>query len=92
MVGAQNTHIPLKLAMAGDNASYFCIIIYDISSNDFTNIYKRHTNETGFLAGLYKFFNCYISLKCEIGYSIANALVYLLLIGRIYIFLHICNI
>ena len=55
MVGAQSTHIPLKLAMAGvmpvifktcygwSYASYLCFIIYDISSYDNPNICTRYS-------------------------------------------------
>ena len=80
MYGGQNTHIPLKLAMAGVMpiifASSFMTFPAMIISFFDTNI----STKTGFLSGLYKFSLATSSSKVPIGYSIANALVYLLLI------------
>ena len=80
MVGAQNTHIPLKLAMAGvmpiifaSSFMTFPAMIIQIFVNDIAS-------QTGFLAGLYKFSIATSSSSVGIGYSIANAIVYLLLI------------
>lgn len=80
MVGAQNTHIPLKLAMAGvmpiifaSSFLTFPAMIIQIFVNDITT-------QTGFLAGLYKFSIATSSSSVGIGYSIANAIVYLVLI------------
>ena len=57
MYGGQNTHIPLKLVMAG---------VMPI--------------QTGFWAGVYKFSIATSTSNVPVGYTIANALVYLLLI------------
>ena len=80
MVGAQSTHIPLKLAMAGVMpiifASSFLTFPAMIIQIFNSNIATQH----GFWAGVYKFSIATSSSGVEIGYSIANALVYLLLI------------
>ncbi len=80
MVGAQSTHIPLKLAMAGvmpiifaSSFLTFPAMIIQIFVNDIAS-------QTGFLAGLYKFSIATSSSSVGIGYSISNALIYLVLI------------
>ena len=80
MMGAQNTHIPLKLAMAGvmpiifaSSFMTFPAMIIQIFNSDIAS-------QTGFLAGLYKFSIATSSSSVGIGYSITNAIVYLLLI------------
>mgnify|MGYP005774660187 CR=1 FL=1 len=80
MMGAQNTHIPLKLAMAGvmpiifaSSFMTFPAMIIQIFNSDIAS-------QTGFLAGLYKFSIATSSSSVGMGYSIANAIVYLLLI------------
>ncbi len=80
MVGAQSTHIPLKLAMAGvmpiifaSSFLTFPAMIIQIFVNDIET-------QTGFLAGLYKFSIATSSSSVGIEYAIANALVYLVLI------------
>lgn len=80
MVGAQSTHIPLKLAMAGvmpiifaSSFLTFPAMIIQIFVNDIAS-------KTGFLAMLYKFSIATSSSNVGIGYTIANALVYLVLI------------
>ena len=49
-------------------------------------------SQTGFWAAIYKFSIATSTSGVPIGYTIANAIVYLLLIVRIYILLYICNI
>ena len=80
MVGAQKTHIPLKLVAAGvmpiifaSSFMTFPAMIIQIFNSDIAN-------QTGFLAMLYKFSIATSSASVGIGYSIANAIVYLLLI------------
>ena len=79
MMGAQSTHIPLKLAMAGvmpvifASSMTFPAMIIQIFVPDIAS-------KTGFLAGLYNFSIATSTSNVPIGYSIANALVYLLLI------------
>ena len=80
MYGGQNTHIPLKLAMAGVMpiifASSFLTFPAMIISMFNTNI----AADTGFWAVLYKFSIATSSSAVPVGYSIANAICYLLLI------------
>ena len=80
MYGGQNTHIPLKLAMAGVMpiifASSFLTFPAMIISMFNTNI----AAETGFWATIYKFSIATSSSAVPVGYSIANAIIYLLLI------------
>ena len=80
MYGGQNTHIPLKLAMAGVMpiifASSFLTFPAMIISMFNTNI----ASETGFWATIYKFSIATSSSAVPVGYSISNALIYLLLI------------
>ncbi len=80
MVGAQNTHIPLKLAMAGVMPIIFASSFMTFPAM-IIQIFKPNVLETtGFLAGLYKFSLATSSSSVGIGYTIANAIVYLLLI------------
>ena len=80
MVGAQSTHIPLKLAMAGVMPIIFAstfmtfpaMIIQMFNSNPF--------ELKGVLGVLFKFSYATSSSSVGIGYTIANAVVYLLLI------------
>ena len=94
MVGAQNTHIPLKLAMAGVMPIIFAssfmtfpaMLIQVVAQAKNINI----VTQTGFWAAIYKLSIATSTSKLQIaenveqalpiGYSIANALIYLLLI------------
>ncbi len=80
MVGAQNTHIPLKLAMAGVMPIIFASTFMTFPAMIISAFVKDIANQTGFLAGLYKFSIATSSSSVGIGYSIGNAIVYLLLI------------
>ena len=80
MVGAQNTHIPLKLVMAGVMPVIFASSFMTFPAMIIQIFVQDIANQTGFLAGLYKFSIATSTSNVEIGYSIANALVYLLLI------------
>jgi len=81
MYGGQNTHIPLKLAMAGvlpvifaSSFMTFPAMMLQIFAGD------KVAAGTGFLAGLYKFSIATSSSTVGWGYSLANAGVYFLLI------------
>ena len=81
MYGGQNTHIPLKLVMAGvmpvifaSSFMTFPAMIISMFNPEMT------TASTGFWAVIYKFSLATSSSAVPIGYSIANAVVYLLLI------------
>lgn len=80
MVGAQNTHIPLKLAMAGVMPIIFASSFMTFPAMIIQIFVKDIATQTGFLHGLYEFSIATSSSNVPIGYSIANALVYLLLI------------
>ena len=80
MVGAQNTNIPLKLAMAGVMPIIFAStfltfpgIIIQIFKHDIAT-------SGGFWSVIYKFSMATSSSSVGIGYTIANAIIYLLLI------------
>lgn len=80
MVGAQNTHIPLKLAMAGVMPVIFASSFMTFPAMILQIFIKDIATATGFWVGVYKFSIATSSSNVPIGYSIANALVYLLLI------------
>ncbi len=80
MVGAQSTHIPLKLAMAGVMPVIFASSFMTFPAMIIQIFVSDIATQTGFLAGLYKFSIATSSSSVGIGYSIANAIVYLLLI------------
>ena len=80
MVGAQSTHIPLKLAMAGVMPIIFASSFMTFPAMIIQIFVKDIATRTGFLAGLYKFSLATSSSQVGIGYSRANAIVYLLLI------------
>ena len=79
-VGAQNTHIPLKLAMAGVMPIIFASSFLTFPAMILQIFVKDIATQTGFWAGVYKFSIATSSSSVGIGYSIANALVYLVLI------------
>ena len=80
MVGAQNTHIPLKLAMAGVMPVIFASSFMTFPAMVISMFVKDISTLNGFWAGVYKFSIATSSSSVGIGYSIANAIVYLLLI------------
>ena len=80
MVGAQNTHIPLKLAMAGVMPVIFASSFMTFPAMIIQIFVPDIASQSGFLAGLYNFSIATSTSNVGIGYSIANAIVYLLLI------------
>ena len=80
MVGAQSTHIPLKLAMAGVMPIIFASSFLTFPAMIIQIFNSNIATQTGFWAGIYKFSIATSSSNVGIWYSIANALVYLLLI------------
>ena len=80
MVGAQNTHIPLKLAMAGVMPIIFASSFLTFPAMIIQIFVSDIASQTGFWAGVYKFSIATSSSSVGIGYTIANALVYLVLI------------
>ena len=77
MVGAQNTNIPLKLAMAGVMPIIFASSFMTFPAM-IIQIFTQ--NPTGFWRVLYNFSIATSSSSVGIGYTIANSIVYLLLI------------
>ena len=77
MVGAQNTNIPLKLAMEGVMPIIFASSFMTFPAM-IIQIFTQ--NPTGFWRVLYNFSIATSSSSVGIGYTIANAIVYLLLI------------
>ena len=80
MVGAQNTHIPLKLAMAGVMPIIFASSFMTFPAMILQIFVKDIATQTGFWAGVYRFSIASSNSSVGIGYTIANAIVYLLLI------------
>ena len=79
MVGAQSTHIPLKLAMAGVMPVIFASSFMTFPAM-IISLFADVQNLTGFWAGVYKFSIATSSSNVGWGYSLANAIIYLLLI------------
>lgn len=80
MYGGQNTHIPLKLAMAGVMPVIFASSFMTFPAMMIQIFASDKIGGTGFLAGLYQFSIATSSSSVAWGYSLANAIVYLLLI------------
>ena len=80
MVGAQNTHIPLKLAMAGVMPIIFASSFMTFPAMIIQMFIPNIANETGFWSVIYNFSIATSSSNVGIGYTITNAIIYLLLI------------
>ena len=80
MVGAQSTHIPLKLAMAGVMPIIFASSFLTFPAMIIQIFVDDIASQTGFLSALYKFSIATSDSTVGIGYAIANSLVYLVLI------------
>ena len=80
MYGGQNTHIPLKLAMAGVMPIIFASSFMTFPAMIIQIFASDKVGGAGFLSGLYKFSIATSSSSVGWGYSLANAIVYFLLI------------
>lgn len=80
MYGGQNTHIPLKLAMAGVMPVIFASSFMTFPAMIIQMFNPSIATQTGFWATIYKFSIATSTSQVGIGYTIANAIVYLLLI------------
>ena len=80
MYGGQNTHIPIKLVMAGVMPVIFASSFMTFPAMIIPMFNSNIATASGFWAGVYKFSIATSSSAVPIGYSIANAIVYLLLI------------
>ncbi len=80
MYGGQNTHIPLKLAMAGVMPVIFASSFMTFPAMMIQIFASDKIGAGGFLDGLYQFSIATSTSNVAWGYSLANAIVYLLLI------------
>lgn len=80
MYGGQNTHIPLKLVMAGVMPVIFASSFMTFPAMMIQIFAADKIGGTGFIAGLYKFSIATSSSAVGWGYSLANAIVYFALI------------
>ena len=80
MVGAQNTHIPLKLVMAGVMPIIFASSFMTFPAMIIQMFDKNIATASGFWSEVYKFSIATSTSQVGVGYTVANALVYLLLI------------
>ena len=80
MYGGQNTHIPLKLAMAGVMPIIFASSFMTFPAMIIQMFNSNIASQTGFWATIYKFSIATSTSQVGVGYTIANAIVYLLLI------------
>ena len=80
MVGAQNTHIPLKLVMAGVMPIIFASSFLTFPAMIIQMFIPNIASQTGFWATIYNFSIASSTSSVGLGYTIANALIYLLLI------------
>ena len=80
MVGAQNTNIPLKLAMAGVMPVIFASSFMTFPAMIIQMFVPDIATQTGFWNVIYNFSIATSTSNVAIGYSIANAIIYLLLI------------
>ena len=80
MYSGQNTHIPIKLVMAGVMPVIFASSFMTFPAMIIPMFNNNIATATGFWAGVYKFSLATSSSAVPVGYSIANAIVYLLLI------------
>jgi len=80
MVGGQGTHIPLKLAMAGVMPVIFASSFMTFPAMIISMFVQDPATLTGFWAVIYKFSMATSTSTVGWGYSLANAIVYLLLI------------
>ena len=80
MVGAQNTHIPMKLALAGVMPIIFASSFLTFPAMIIQMFVPDIAAQTGFWNVIYNFSIASSTSQVGFGYTVANALVYLLLI------------
>ena len=80
MIGGQGTHLPLKLAMAGVMPVIFASSFMTFPAMIISMFVQDPSTLTGFWSGVYKFSMATSTSSVGWGYSLANAIVYLLLI------------
>jgi len=80
LMGGQNTHIPLKLAMAGVMPIIFASSFMSFPAMIIQMFIPNIAEQTGFWSVIYNFSIATSTSEVAVGYTIANAIVYLLLI------------
>lgn len=80
MYGGQNTHIPLKLAMAGVMPVIFASSFLTFPAMIIPMFNSNIEAATGFWSVIYKFSASTSTARFGMGYTIINAIIYLLLI------------
>ena len=80
MIGGQGTHLPLKLAMAGVMPVIFASSFMTFPAMIISMFVQDPSTLTGFWSVVYKFSMATSTSTVGWGYSLANAIVYLLLI------------
>ena len=80
MYGGQNTHIPLKLAMAGVMPIIFASSFMTFPAMIISMFNPTIGQQHGFWSVIYKFSYATSSTEVAWGYTVVNAIVYLLLI------------
>ncbi len=80
MYGGQSSHLPIKLAMAGVMPVIFASSFMTFPAMMIQIFAPDKIGGAGFLAGLYNFSIATSTASVPWGYSLANAIVYLLLI------------
>lgn len=80
MVGAQNTHIPLKLVMAGVMPVIFASSFMTFPAMIISMFVKNPATLNGFWKVIYNFSLATSSSAVGTGYTVTNAIIYLLLI------------
>ena len=91
MYGGQNTHIPLKLAMAGVMPVIFASSFMTFPAMIIQMFNANIASQTGFWATIYKFSIATSTSNVGLGYNSKRNCV-LIIDTWIYLFLHICNI
>ena len=80
MYGGQNTHIPMKLAMAGVIPVIFASSFITFPAILIQMFNQNIENSTGFWSMIYNFSLATSTSAVPVGYTIANAIVYFVLI------------
>ena len=91
MVGAQNTNIPLKLAMAGVMPVIFASSFMTFPAMIIQMFIPNIASQTGIWNVIYLFY-CNINFKCTSRLFNSKCISLFVINSRIYIFLHLCNI
>ena len=92
MVGAQNTHIPIKPAMASVMPIIFASSFMTFPAMIIQLFVSDIETQTGFWRVIYNLSIATSSSSVGWQYTIINAIILLIANCRIYLFLYLCNI